>query len=255
MNLEEESLDQEKKKKWLKFLGGFLGWFIINTLIFALLHLPEVNSQRPYYGRDVYSLDWGILWLLVLLVNIIALTVLVTIKTTRIIALGVVSALAVNFAISMLFLTTTDAYCFVPVTYPVYSKQPTARPVDVIQVQPKNEPTNQDPIGFHDGNSGTVGSTQCTAFGWATDPDDRKSDLFVRVLSDGKEVAKKIASSYRPDLNVPDGCPGGTCGYEFKLGSLISADEEHFIQVQAQDAQTGEWISLNKSPKKLKCLK
>jgi hypothetical protein len=100
-----------------------------------------------------------------------------------------------------------------------------------------------------------VGSSQCTAFGWTTDPDDRKSDLFVRVLSDGKEVAKHIAGAYRPDLTGEGGCPGGTCGFEFKLGGLISDNEEHIIKVQAQDAQTGEWTTLNNSSKILKCLK
>jgi len=249
----EESLDSGKERKGLKFLGGFLGWFIINTLIFTLMHLPEINSSRPYYGRNPYSMDWGILWLLVLLANIIVLTVLITLKSTRMIAFGVVSALAVNFAISMLFLTTTDAYCFVPVTYPVYGKPATQVPG--IRVQPTNAPANQDPIGFHDGNAGTVGSSQCTAFGWATDPDNRKSDLFVRVLSDGEEVSKVIAGTYRPDLNVAGGCPGGTCAFEFRLENLISANEEHIIKVQAQDAQTGEWTTLKNSSKILKCLK
>jgi len=247
MDEEVEDLRSEKFQKTLKFVVGFLGWFAINTLVYALINL---GGRTRYLGYDI------ILWAFVLLVNLVMLTVLATLKKTRWIALGVLSALAVNFAVSILFLSASDAYCFIPVTYPVYPSRPSgifARPTPF--KARTAVPVNKKPIGFHDGNEGTVGSNNCVAFGWTTDPDNRKSDLFVRVLADGEEVTKVIAGAYRPDLNVPNGCPGGTCGFSIDLKYLITTNEEHFIQVQAQDAQTGEWTSLSNSPKKLECYK
>jgi hypothetical protein len=247
MDLEEDHPKSETWHKLLMFLGGFLGWFLINTLIYAILNL---GHNGRYLG---YS---GLFWVIVLFVNIVVLTVLATLKKTRWIAFGIVGAMALNFMISTAFLSTQDAACFIPVTYPIYpSKSPVIRPRPTVDKARTAVPVNKNPIGFHDGNGGIVGGSHCVAFGWTTDPDDRNIDLTVRVLSDGEELVRQVAKAYRSDLNVANGCPGGFCGFEIKLGDLIADGEPHYINVQAQDAQTGGWTSLSNSPKKLTCLK
>lgn len=95
-----------------------MGWFIINTTIFAFLNLPDSHNRYPE--------DLLLLWILVLLGNLIVLTVLIILKQTRWVALGIISALALNYVIAIVFLSATDANCFMPVTYPVYNtKAPT----------------------------------------------------------------------------------------------------------------------------------
>ena len=214
----------EKWRKWLKFLGGFLGWFASNTLAYVVLN---------HSLNDIFTIVGGIG---VLIVNVVLLTVFVILKGTRWITLGIIGALAVNFTLATGFLTATDIDCFTPDTSPT-----------------KTPSTGQKPIGFHDGNFGKVISDQCTAFGWAVDPDDRTIDLKIRVLSDGQEVTRGVANRYRPDLNVPEGCPGGTCGYEFYLWKLITPGTLHAIRVQAQDPQTGQWHNLSNTPKVIEC--
>lgn len=110
------------------------------------------------------------------------------------------------------------------------------------------------PEGFHDAAEGTQSLFFCVAEGWATDPNDRSTDLKVRVLSDGVEVAQTIAGVFRQDLDDAGICTGGTCGFRVSLWGLISSDTDHSIMVQAQDAQTGEWTNLNNTPKTLNCI-
>jgi len=109
------------------------------------------------------------------------------------------------------------------------------------------------PEGFHDGNSGRVKQGDCVAFGWAVDPDHRDEDINVRVLVDGEVAAQKVASAYRPDLNVPNGCTSGGCGFLIDLWSVVSRNKQHSVWVQAQDLQTGEWKDLSNTPKTLEC--
>ncbi|MEW6405856.1 MAG: amidohydrolase family protein, partial [Chloroflexota bacterium] len=109
------------------------------------------------------------------------------------------------------------------------------------------------PEGFHDANEGEQNQAGCLAAGWAADPDDRNLDLKVRILVDGAEVAQTTASDFRQDLKDAGECPGGTCGFSVDLWGLISHNAEHSVLVQAQDAQTGEWVTLNETPKTLNC--
>ncbi|HXQ38088.1 MAG TPA: hypothetical protein VN843_29055, partial [Anaerolineales bacterium] len=110
------------------------------------------------------------------------------------------------------------------------------------------------PEGFHDFSEGTQSLFFCVAEGWATDPNDRNIDLNVRILSDGVEVAQTVAGTFRQDLEDAGVCTGGTCSFSVNLWSLISLDIDHSIAVQAQDAQSGEWVNLSNTPKTLNCI-
>jgi hypothetical protein len=113
---------------------------------------------------------------------------------------------------------------------------------------------NELPEGFHDFAEGTQNPFFCVAEGWAADPNDRNIDLNVRILSDGVEVAQTVAGTFRPDLEEAGVCPGGTCSFSVNLYSLISPGIDHSIAIQAQDAQSGEWIDLSNTPKTLNCI-
>ena len=110
------------------------------------------------------------------------------------------------------------------------------------------------PEGFHDFAEGTQSLFFCVAEGWAADPNDRDIDLNVRILSDGVEVAQTVAGTFRQDLDDAGVCTGGTCSFSVNLWSLISLDTDHLITVQAQDAQSGEWVDLSNTPKMLNCI-
>ena len=218
--------ETETKRNWLKFAGGFVGWFLVSTLIYAV------------------ALQGGVmLWIFYLPINILVMMILAISARTRWIGLGIVSAMAANFLIAAAMRPFLEAVCFFPVTY-------TSLPARVA-TQPA--PANRSPIGYHDGSSGRVNQSDCVAFGWAVDPNNRDNDISVRVLADGNVISQKVASTYRSDLNVPDGCPGGTCGFLFNLWTSISHNEEHTIQVQAQDFETETWIRLSSTPKTLNC--
>jgi len=110
------------------------------------------------------------------------------------------------------------------------------------------------PEGFHDFSEGTQNASFCVAEGWAADPNDRNIDLNVRILSDGVEVAQTVADTFREGLDEAGACPGGTCSFNVNLASLISLGVDHSITVQAQDAQSGEWVDLSNTPKTLNCI-
>lgn len=225
-------MDTETKNKRLKFLGGFISWYLVNGLIAFLLNIS-------------YDVGGLIIWgFFVLPANVILLIIFSVVKRLRPVALGVLSSMAANFLITLILTGTIgNAICFVPLI-------PSRSPARVVTTP---TPVNLLPEGFHDGNSGRVKQADCVAFGWAVDPDDRGEDVNVRVLSDGKVMAEKVASIYRPDLNAPNGCSGGTCGFLFELWGLISHNQQHTIQVQAQDLQTGVWKDLSSTPKTLDC--
>jgi predicted outer membrane repeat protein len=110
---------------------------------------------------------------------------------------------------------------------------------------------NLPPTGLHEGASGEVRSTGCSASGWAMDPNVPDREVQVRVLSDTIQVATGSATIYREDL--VDTCPNGTCGFFFDLWGLVSAGEEHNITVQAYDEESEDWSDLNDTPKSLTC--
>jgi hypothetical protein len=124
------------------------------------------------------------------------------------------------------------------------ASQNSQEPADIINTLPE---------GFHDGWEGRQNQFACSVFGWVTDPDDRGADLTVRIFSDGVEVVQAAAGLYRLDLEEAGICTGGTCGFDISLWGLISPDVDHSIRVQAQDAQTGDWVDLFDTPRMLNC--
>ena len=112
---------------------------------------------------------------------------------------------------------------------------------------------NTLPDGHHDNFEGLQNQFFCRADGWAADPDDRSIDLNVKIFADGVEVAQTVADSFRQDLEDAGVCQDGTCSFSVDLWGLISSDVNHLITVQAQDAQTGEWVNLYDTPRTLNC--
>jgi len=112
---------------------------------------------------------------------------------------------------------------------------------------------NQAPVGFHDVWDGVVGEPQCAAAGWAVDDDSPYTRLNVRVLADGVEVADGVADQFRQDLLDAGVSPDGYASFDIWLWGLVEPDVAHLITVQAQDAQTAEWVDLGATPKTLTC--
>ena len=108
--------------------------------------------------------------------------------------------------------------------------------------------------GFHDGAEKILTQSSCRAFGWVIDLSDSERDVEVRVLADGAVVAQSVAGLYRPDLELNQMCPAGTCAFAVDLASLVSPDEEHTVLVQARDAVRDQWVDVEGSPKKLTCM-
>jgi len=114
--------------------------------------------------------------------------------------------------------------------------------------------TNTLPEGFHESHfEGHQNQFSCFAVGWAADPDDRSADLNIRVFSDNIEVAQTVANLFRQDLYDAGVCQDGTCNFSVDLWGLIAPGVDHSITVQAQDAQTGEWVDLSTTPRTLNC--
>ena len=114
--------------------------------------------------------------------------------------------------------------------------------------------TNNLPEGFHESHfEGSQTQFTCLAVGWAADPDDRSADLNIRVFSDNIEVAQTVANIFRQDLYDAGVCQDGTCNFSVDLWGLIVPGVDHSITVQAQDAQTEEWIDLSTTPRTLNC--
>lgn len=116
---------------------------------------------------------------------------------------------------------------------------------------PTPPPGNVD--GWHDGNSGNQLSGSCEVWGWAADPDNRTTDLAVRVLANGVQVAFGPAGIFRGDLQTAGVCTGGTCAFDWNISGLVPNGVPQTIQVQAQDLQSGAYMNLNGTPKTLTC--
>jgi hypothetical protein len=112
---------------------------------------------------------------------------------------------------------------------------------------------NATPVGFHDGNEGTVPTYECIAYGWAVDRDDLTARLEVRILVDGTEVVAGVADLLREDLIVSGDSPDGLAGFLFDLRDLVKPLVTHTVVAQARDNETGEWFDLNSTPRELRC--
>ena len=110
------------------------------------------------------------------------------------------------------------------------------------------------PEGYHDYSEGDVPDTACTAGGWAVDPDDRETDIWVEVAVDGVSLPDWAqAGEFRQDLLDSEQCVGGSCGYFVNLWGKITSYQAHNITIYAQDIPSGEWVLLYNTPKSLTC--
>jgi hypothetical protein len=85
-----------KRRNWRFFAFGFIGWYLVNGVIWVL----------P--GNNEFNL------LLTLPANILILIILAIIKRTRWIAFGMLTAIALNFLISLVLGLFNQAVCLVP---------------------------------------------------------------------------------------------------------------------------------------------
>ncbi len=98
------TLPEMRQPMWLKFLGGFLGWFLVSTLVANTL-------SQSWAAAMLY-------WLAYLPVNVIVMVVLGLRKTMRWIVFGMIGAMATNFLIAVILGTYLSPFSFVPVTHP-----------------------------------------------------------------------------------------------------------------------------------------
>ncbi len=96
-----------QRRKWLKFAIGFLGWYLANGLIWLLFPIH-------WQGISVYTSEDLTPVLCILPLNILVPIVLAIPRPTRWVALGLLAALVLNFAISLLFGLFWQAVCLVP---------------------------------------------------------------------------------------------------------------------------------------------
>jgi hypothetical protein len=111
--------------------------------------------------------------------------------------------------------------------------------------------TNQAPVGSHAANDGVTSPLGCFAAGWADDPDATGQGVPLRILADGDEIWQGDGGQWRADL-FDLGAPDGVMKFLVDLESLLAADVEYEVRVQAQD-QTGDWVDLDDTPRTLTC--
>jgi Na+/proline symporter len=92
-----------RNEKIRDFLIGFVGWFIINGVLLLLVIGLD---------RDAYYNGLGSTWACGFPLNILVLVFLAF--TRRQVALGMLTALAVNFLVSLVIGLFENAICFVP---------------------------------------------------------------------------------------------------------------------------------------------
>lgn len=126
--------------------------------------------------------------------------------------------------------------------------------------KPKSLAADTPVTGTHDGTTSEAAyADDCQANGWAFDPDSPKRDVTVRILAmrtDMTQVPVEVwrgpARGYREDL-VPAGFGDGTSGFNVDLRPLIAYGIPYEIRTQGRDVQTGEWFTLDGSPRQLTC--
>lgn len=126
--------------------------------------------------------------------------------------------------------------------------------------RPRTFAGNNLPTGTHDGSTNEIAySDACYANGWAWDPDSPRRDVTVRILATRTdiftvpiEVWRGPANEFREDLQAA-GIGDGTASFWVDLRGLIEWTLPYEIRVQAQDLQTGEWVTIDGSPRYITC--
>lgn len=109
---------------------------------------------------------------------------------------------------------------------------------------------NQLPTGNHD----STDNASCYTYGWATDPDNTSIPLKVNLYSNISGFIKVItANQYRGDLTGVCSGSGGFCSFSTSLSGFISTGVTQNITATAIDAQTGQEVNLQNTPKSITC--
>jgi hypothetical protein len=82
------------------FAAGFLGWFVINWLVWREIGVNE--GENFLFG------------ILTLPVNLIVMVVLAAVRRTRWIGLGILTAIVLNLVITLVMGLVTQAVCLIP---------------------------------------------------------------------------------------------------------------------------------------------
>ena len=101
--LPNEQPSRKFKLTW-QFAAGFLGWFVVNGLVWSML----------LAGREFSFAGEAVMNALIFPLNLLLLFLLARAKDTRQIAWGIVAALGVNLIVSMVLGLTLNAFCLVP---------------------------------------------------------------------------------------------------------------------------------------------
>ncbi len=99
-----------KRRRWLLAALGFAGWYLVNGL-FWLIYQRLRPIPPGYY--DIFSPDVGA-GMITTVINIVVLLALAFIRRTRWVALGILFALALNFAVSLVLGLGFNAFCLAP---------------------------------------------------------------------------------------------------------------------------------------------
>ena len=96
-------------RKRIEILIGALGWYLVNGLIWFMLFPGPFDTRGPYgaLGPELVSL-------IMMPANLLVLVVCAIIPRLRRVALGILIALALNFAVSILLGMGLNASCFIP---------------------------------------------------------------------------------------------------------------------------------------------
>lgn len=122
-----------------------------------------------------------------------------------------------------------------------------------------NPPANNLPVGWHDGNFGTVTSDQCIARGWAYDPDGG-NPINVHIYvggtwQTGAGPYTATANQPRPDVQAAFPTYPSNTGYSFPLPVTFHDNVARAVYVYGLDAQVPHQNPLLLgSPKTITCL-
>lgn len=101
-----------RNQKISRFLIGFLGWYILNGLYWYITEPHGLDGDSTFTGANFYAVLSINLFLFPS--NLLALIVLSTIPPTRWVGFGILIALALNLAISIVEGVAFNGWCFIP---------------------------------------------------------------------------------------------------------------------------------------------
>ena len=118
---DENSMQEAPKPSdgWRKFINkyhhqinGFFGWYIIHILLWLFFGVRI--GDDPTGGEVGVFIVIG----LIFLANLVGLLAFAIIRATRKVALGILLAIGLNFAISLVMGLEYNGRCFIPFVFP-----------------------------------------------------------------------------------------------------------------------------------------